>query len=120
MNTTEIRTTCKMINALLDCDTGNLDVAVVPGWRLRADKSLGTLMLTITHAFPHPDGRWHRSSKQTQLGLDSDTKDFVWMWMIGAVQALVLVAVDANPAWDKVIQSTHNQKVNKRLAGGST
>ena len=95
MNTTEIRTTCKMINSLLDCDTGNLAVAVVPGWRLRADKSLGTLMLTVTHAFPHPDGRVHRYSQQTQLDLDSDTRDFVWMWMVGAVQALVQVAKGA-------------------------
>ena len=88
MNHKDINTLTKMTTALLDTASGQFDLRFGPEWKVRVNKG-STLMVTITHRFPHPDGRIHSATQQTQLDIDSDTKDFIWMWAIGAVQALV-------------------------------
>ena len=94
MNQTEIRTTTKMIDALLGTTSGTTSVQFGPGWLVRLSNSVKILEITITHRFPHPDGRRHSSSKQTRLDVKQGTSNMAVVWLMGAVIDLQFIASD--------------------------
>ena len=94
MNQTEIRTTTKMIDALLDTTSGTVSVKFGPGWLVRLSNTARILEITITHRFPHPDGRRHSSSKQTRLEIKQGTVNLAVVWLMGAVVDLQFIASD--------------------------
>ena len=89
MNAKSQATVNQMISALLDSDGGNFKINFGKGtWAVRVSKTLRILMITITHRFPHPDGRMHSTSKQVQLDVNEGTANIAWVYVLDTVKDL--------------------------------
>lgn len=82
MKQTDMSTTTRMINALLDTDaTGEFSLMFSAAWRVRVNKGLAQMEITMTHGWLHEDNRWHRCSKTARFDLTDGTGNLMFQWV---------------------------------------